>query len=124
MRRSRAEYSLPVEAIRELVANALIHQDFKENGSSVRIELYDDRLEFTNPGQPPISTERFIDKYQSRNETLADLMRRLGICEEKCSGIDRVVDSSEFYQLPAPDFRVGPVHTIVVLFAPREGAVM
>ncbi len=110
----------PLDAIRELVANALIHQDFTETGTSVRIELYDDRLEISNPGQPPIPTERFIDEYQSRNETLADLMRRLGICEEKGSGIDRVVFACEFNQLPAPDFRVGDVHTITVLFAHKE----
>jgi ATP-dependent DNA helicase RecG len=110
----------PIEAIRELVANALIHQDFTETGTAVRIELYDDRLEISNPGQPSIPTERFIDEYQSRNETLASLMRRLGICEEKGSGIDRVVFSCEFNQLPAPDFRVGDVNTTIVLFSHQE----
>lgn len=106
----------PKDAIRELVANALIHQDFDETGSSVRIELYDDRLEISNPGVPLISTDRFIDEYKSRNEVLADLMRRFGICEEKSSGVDKVVHAAEFFQLPAPDFRVGEVHTTSVLF--------
>lgn len=110
----------PRIALRELIANALIHQDFTESGSSVRIELYDDRLEIWNPGVPLISTERFIDEYKSRNETLADLMRRLRICEEKSSGIDKVVQAAEIYQLPAPDFRVGELHTSVVLFAHKD----
>ncbi|WP_404309420.1 ATP-binding protein [Neorhodopirellula lusitana] len=110
----------PKSAIRELVANALVHQDFVETGSSVRIELYSNRLEISNPGKPLISIDRFIDEYKSRNESLAKLMRRFGICEEKSSGIDRVVMLSELYQLPAPDFLVGSHHTTSVIFAPRE----
>jgi ATP-dependent DNA helicase RecG len=106
----------PEIAIRELVANALIHQDFNETGTSVMVEIYRDRMEITNPGKPFISPERFIDEYQSRNERLADLMRRLRICEEKGSGVDKVVNAAEKYQLPAPDFRVGERHTIAVLF--------
>ena len=39
--------------------------------------------------------ERFIDGYQSRNERLAALMRLMGICEEKSSGIDWVVQAAE-----------------------------
>ena len=110
----------PEVAVRELVANALIHQDFEQEGSSVRIELYSDRLEFTNLGLPPIEVERFIDEDKSRNERLAELMRRLGICERKGSGFDRVVDATEVFQLPAPDIRIGSVHTSVVLFSHKD----
>ncbi len=110
----------PEIAIRELVANALIHQDFDETGASVMVELYDDRMEVSNPGKPFISPERFIDEYQSRNERLADLMRRLRICEEKGSGIDKVVHNAEEFQLPAPDFRIGERRTIAVLFAHKD----
>lgn len=110
----------PEVAVRELVANALIHQDFTESGTSVMVEIYDDRMEISNPGLPFISPDRFIDEYQSRNERLADLMRRLGICEEKGSGVDKVVHSAEIFQLPAPDFRVGERRTSAVLFAHTE----
>jgi ATP-dependent DNA helicase RecG len=80
------------------------------------VEMYQDRVEITNPGSPSISTDRFIDEYRSRNEKLADLMRRMGISEEKGSGIDKVVTAVEAYQLPAPDFRVGEVRTSALLF--------
>ena len=110
----------PEIAVRELIANALIHQDLTQTGTSVVIELYSDRLEITSPGQPSIKPERFIDEYQSRNERLADLMRRLRICEEKGSGIDKVISSVEEFQLPAPDFRVTDTHTIIVLFAQKR----
>lgn len=110
----------PEIAVRELVANALIHQDFTESGMSVMVEIYDDRMEISNPGKPFISPDRFIDEYQSRNERLADLMRRLGICEEKGSGVDKVIQAAEAFQLPAPDFRVGEKRTSVVLFGHKD----
>lgn len=110
----------PKQALRELIANALIHQDFLATGASVMIEMYSDRVEISNPGTPPIRVERFIDEYRSRNERLADLMRRLGICEEKGSGIDKVVSAAEVFQLPAPDFRVGDMRTTAILFAHQD----
>lgn len=116
----RTEVKLvPEVVIRELVANALIHQDLEMGGASVMVEIYADRLEISNPGEPIVDVARFIDGYQSRNERLADLMRRLGICEEKGSGIDRVVHAAEVYQLPAPDFRVGHRRTVITIFGHR-----
>lgn len=110
---------VPEVVIRELVANALIHQDFTIAGASVMVEIYSNRVEISNPGEPVVPVERFIDGYQSRNERLADLMRRMGICEEKSSGIDRVVQTAEFYQLPAPDFRAAFRRTMVTIYGPR-----
>ena len=107
----------PIQALRELIANALVHQDFLATGASVMIEMYNDRVEISNLGIPPIPVNRFIDENRSRNEQLADLMRRLGICEEKGSGIDKVVSAAEVFQLPAPDFRVDEIRTTTVLFA-------
>lgn len=113
----RAEMKMfPDVAVRELVANALIHQDFSETRSFVTIELYTDRLEISNPGKPAISPERFIDGLQSRNEKLADLMRRIGVCEERGSGVDKVVSLAEFWQLPAPDFYADEQRTSAILF--------
>jgi predicted HTH transcriptional regulator len=111
---------VPEVAIRELVANALIHQDFMIGGASVMVEVYSNRVEISNPGEPIVPVERFIDGYQSRNERLADLMRRMGICEEKSSGIDRVVEAAEVFQLPAPDFRAGHRRTSVTIYGPRD----
>lgn len=108
-------------ALRELVANALIHQDFFESGTGPMIKLFDDRMEITNPGEPLVSVDRFLDTPpKSRNEALASLMRRFGICEERGSGIDKVVDQTELYQLPAPLFEVAPGFTRTVLFANKE----
>lgn len=89
----------PEIAIRELVANALIHQDLTVKGFPM-IEVFSDRIEISNPGNPLITPDRFIDSYISRNEKLADFMRRMGFCEEKGSGLDKVIFYNELYQLP------------------------
>jgi predicted HTH transcriptional regulator len=110
----------PDSAIRELVANALIHQDFSVTGSGPMVEIFADRMEITNPGLPLVNTERFLDTPpRSRNEALASLMRRAGICEERGSGVDKVVFQTEFYQLPAPIFETPEGSTRAVLFAYR-----
>ena len=108
----------PELAVREMVANALIHQDFFAKGSGPMVELFEDRIEITNPGEPLVDTQRFIDTPpKSRNEDLASLMRRFRICEERGSGIDKVVFQVELYQLPAPLFEVPQDFTRASLFA-------
>ena len=109
----------PEIAIRELIANALIHQDFSINGTNPMIEIYDNRIEITNSGKPLIDILRLID-YQpkSRNEKLANLMRLMGICEERGSGIDKVINAIEIFQLPAPKFIAENDYFKVILFAP------
>lgn len=115
----------PEIAVRELVANALIHQDFDVTGAGPMVEVFANRMEISNPGKPLIEPLRFIDEPpRSRNETLAALMRRMGICEERGSGIDKVISAIEVYQLPAPDFRVAGGSTVAVLLAPRGFADM
>jgi ATP-dependent DNA helicase RecG len=109
----------PEIAIRELVANALIYQDFNEKGFPM-IEIFSDRIEISNPGLPLITPQRFIDEYISRNEKLADILRRFGICEEKGSGIDKVIFYNEMYQLPAVDFIVSEKRTRITMFSYKE----
>lgn len=106
----------PEIAIRELVANALIHQDLTEKGFPM-IEIFTDRIEISNPGTPVVTPERFIDAYLSRNEKLADLMRRLGFCEEKGSGLDKVIFYNELYQLPAINVIVAENRTKVSMYS-------
>lgn len=118
-RRTIVEY--PDLAVRELLVNALIHQDFSVSGAGPMVELFAGRLEITNPGEPLVDPGRFIDSPPvSRNERLASLMRRFELCEERGSGIDRVVAEVERRQLPAPRFEVPPGATRVVLFARKE----
>jgi ATP-dependent DNA helicase RecG len=108
----------PLLAIRELVANALIHQDFSIKGSSPMLEVFSNRIEITNPGKPLIDPLRFVDHNpESRNEILARFMRRVNICEERGSGIDKVVFECEYNQLPAPEIIVGDNYTRIILYS-------
>ena len=113
----------PPEAVRELIANMLIHQDFGISGAGPMVEVFDGRIEFTNPGRPLVDTRRILDAPpRSRNSMLASRMRRFGICEERGSGIDRVVFEMEFFQLPAPRFEVPEEFTRVVLLSGKDPA--
>ena len=119
------EKVFPILAVRELIANALVHQDMTARGQGPLIELFEDRLEITNPGEPLVPTARLLDyPPRSRNQALASLMRRIGLCEEGGTGIDKVLTQAELFQLPPPDFRAEGDATRVTLFAPRGFADM
>ena len=110
----------PVEALRELIANALIHQDLAVTGAGPLIEVFDGRIEVTNPGAPLVDVNRLIDEPpRSRNERLATLMRQMRVCEERGSGIDRVVSFAEAAQLPPPNFASKSQSFVATIFAPR-----
>ncbi|MCP4294198.1 MAG: transcriptional regulator, partial [Proteobacteria bacterium] len=98
-----------------------IHQDFSIRGTSPMIEIFENRIEITNPGSPLIDIKRFIDHSpESRNEILAGMMRRMNFCEERGSGVDKVIAEIEAFQLPAPYFTRGDNYTRVILFSPKS----
>ena len=110
----------PKKAIRELIANALIHQDFTASGAAPMVEVFDNRIEITNPGVPLIDVLRFLDHTPlSRNEAIAATMHLLKICERQGRGIDRIVEECEKHQLPAPNFIRGDNYTQAILYGPR-----
>ena len=106
----------PEVSIRELTANAIIHQNFEERGFPM-VEIYADRVDISNPGLPLIVPERFIDEYISRNEKMADIMRRANLCEEKGSGMDKVIANNERFRLPATRILIGDLRTTVTIYA-------
>lgn len=111
----------PKIAIREFVANALIHQDFAIEGMQVVVEIFDNRISITNPGAPLHDVNRLLDlPPQSRNEHLAHAMFMLGICERRGSGIDRAVEAIEAMLLPAAKITKGENHTRVFLFMQKN----
>ncbi|MFC6224462.1 ATP-binding protein [Hymenobacter artigasi] len=110
----------PIKAVRELMANALIHQDFTVSGSTLMVEVFINRIEITNPGTPLINVLEFLNHIPvSRNEAIAATMQSFNFCERQGSGIDRVVEECEKHQLPAPDFIRGDNYTQAILYAPR-----
>ena len=112
------ESAYPILAIREAVANALIHQDFSITGTGPVVEIFENRIEITNSGTPLVDVRRIVDNPpRSRNEKLAALMRRLKMCEELGTGWDKIVITCELFQLPAPKIELFEDSTRVTLFS-------
>ena len=125
LRKKRTVY--PEIALREIVANALIHQDFSITGTGPLIEIFDDRIEVSNPGGllPSKRLDRLIGTQpESRNEQLARAFRRFKMCEDRGSGLLKAGLQIELYGLPPIEFTAGPNHFKVSLYSPRTFAKM
>jgi ATP-dependent DNA helicase RecG len=117
---------IPALSIREVVANALVHQDLTTEGAGPIIEIYDNRIEVSNPGPPLGAVDRMIDAApQSRNEQLARCMKILNLCEERGKGLDNAIAAieelatAEGILLSAPAFRANENSFTVTLFGPK-----
>lgn len=112
----------PEIALRELIANALIHQDFTVKGSGPMIEIFADRIEISNPGKllPSKQIDRLIRTTpESRNEILAKAFRRYNICEERGSGLEKSVTAIELYGLPPLKFEELANSFRVTMYSPK-----
>lgn len=113
----------PEQALRELIANILIHQDFSIRGSGPMVEIFDDRIVFTNPGKllPSKHIDRLIRTTpESRNEILASAFRRYNICEERGSGFEKAVIAIELFGLPPLKFEEFENSFKVTMYAPKK----
>ncbi len=111
----------PRVAIREFVANALVHQDFAVTGMPLTVEIFSNRLVITNPGSSLNDINRLIDlPPQSRNEMLAQTMLLLNICERRGSGVDRAIEAIESMHLPAVKFATGENYTRITLYPEKK----
>jgi predicted HTH transcriptional regulator len=110
--------AIPEIALREALANAIIHQDFSLSGSGPLVEVFDDRVEISNPGKMLVDPIRVLDTPpRSRNAKLSGLMRRLKLCEESGTGWDKMVVACELLQTCAPKIELYDDFTKVVLFS-------
>lgn len=107
-------------ALREFLANALVHQNFDLPTSSPEVDVFDDRVEIRNPGVPLIDVRRFVDETVSRNPHLAELLRIARICEQRGSGVDRALGQIEEMIKPAPEFRSLEATTLVTMPLRRD----
>jgi ATP-dependent DNA helicase RecG len=92
--------------IRELVANAMSHQDFDAQPGQIRVELYENRLEVTNPGRPVMDVKEFVRMSNPRNVDLSAKMREMNMCENRGSGIQRLLSENEIHRRADPEFQV------------------
>jgi ATP-dependent DNA helicase RecG len=99
-------YEIPLEVLREALVNALMHRDYSITGTQVSVEVYDNRVEITNPGGLPKGlTIRDLGKVSiRRNELIADLFFRLRKVERIGLGIRKMKQSMVAAGLPEPTF--------------------
>ncbi|MBQ7610021.1 MAG: putative DNA binding domain-containing protein [Bacteroidales bacterium] len=115
----------PKVAIREILANAMAHQDLFETGMAVTVEIYQDRIAITNPGSCLNDITRIIDlPPHSRNEKLAEALFLFGICEKRGSGMDRAVAAIEAKCLPPIKITSSDSHTRAFIYAPKKWSKM
>ncbi|OAI16557.1 hypothetical protein A1359_07880 [Methylomonas lenta] len=114
-------------ALRELIANALIHQDFTIRGSGPMIEIFADRIEISSPGKllPGKKIDRLIRATpESRNEVLAAAFRRFNICEERGSGFEKAITGIELFGLPPLKMEETDSSFKVIMYSPKTFAEM
>ena len=115
----KSKFSFPEIAIRELLANIMIHQALEQRGTNPMVEIFSDRMEFSNAGAPLIDIDRIVDTVPvSRNENIAGFMHKCGICEERGSGYDKIIAATSKSTMLAPKIEnQSNQFTKVVLFA-------
>lgn len=112
--RRREVLEIPETVFREALINALCHRSYYEKGAVTMVEIYDDRVEISNPGGliDLISEEEFGHKSFSRNPLIFGLMQRVHLVEKVGSGITRMKDTMKEAKLPEPDFSMGGFFTV------------
>lgn len=105
-REERWDY--PLEALREIVINAIVHREYASSSDSI-VKIFDDRLEVFNPGllPPNLTVEKLLSgQYVStvRNRKIADIFKEAGLIEKYGTGVRRILDGFRNHGLPTPIF--------------------
>lgn len=96
----------PFEAVRELLVNAVAHRDYNQQGDTIHLNLYADRLEVSSPGglPGPVTLENLLKARFSRNPVIVQVLSDLGFVERLGYGLDRVVTLMQQNGLKKPRF--------------------
>lgn len=99
-------YELPVDSVREMIANSVAHRSYLDPGN-IQVALFDDRLEVTSPGMllNGVSVKKMKEGYSKpRNRAIAYAFAYMKIIEKWGSGIPRMLRECDEYGLPEPEF--------------------
>src|SRR6056297_3318652 len=108
-------YELPLDAIREAVINAVVHRDYFLAGSHVTVEIFDDRIEISNPGGLPkgLDQKSFGKRAVRRNQIIASLLHRINFVENMGTGINKIKNLMKAANKPVPEFEFDHFFTVV-----------
>jgi len=111
--RREDRWSVPLAAIREAIINAVVHADYAQSGSPIRIAIFDDRIEIENPGLLPfgLTIEDILQGVSKlRNRVMGRVFGELHLIEQWGSGIQRMTSACVEAGLPAPVFEEIGMH--------------
>jgi ATP-dependent DNA helicase RecG len=120
-RHEEPEY--PLEAVRELLVNAIAHRDYNLQGDNIHLNIYSDRLEVQSPGRlpGPVTLDNLLEARFSRNAVIVQVLSDMGFIERLGYGLDRVVTVLKQSQLRPPRFEEVSGSFRVTLHAPYKG---
>jgi len=109
-------WEIPKNVFKEAIINALSHRDYYDRGAKITIELFDDRVEITNPGGlvSAVSPKDFGKRSHSRNPLIFGLFARMRMVEQIGSGIGRIKDLMKDEGLPPPEFSYKGMFTVLL----------
>lgn len=108
-------YEIPLDALREALVNAIIHRDYRMRGTSIYLEIYDDRVVVVNPGGLPsgITKANFGQESVRRNLIIADLFHRMFQVERVGSGIEKMRNFMREAGLKKPVFEIDTFFRVI-----------
>jgi ATP-dependent DNA helicase RecG len=116
------QYEYPLEAVREILVNAVAHRDYSIRGDGVRLFMFSNRMEVASPGglPGPITVDNMQDERFSRNHTIIQVLADMGFVERMGYGIDRVIFLMREQGLPRPSFEETAGGFRVTLYGPGD----
>lgn len=107
---------IPEVVIREAVVNAVAHRDYLEKGATVMVEVFNNRVEISNPGGLPkgLSKDNFGTRTLARNPLIASILNRIRYIEKLGTGVQRMRSTMEYVGLPEPEFIFNSFFTVVL----------
>ncbi len=113
----RNEYwEIPIIAFKEAIINSLAHRDYYDKGARTTIEVFDDRVEISNPGGlvSAVPRSEFGKRSASRNPLIFGLFERMRLVEQIGSGITRIRDVMNDVGLTPPEFNIDGMFTVIL----------
>ncbi len=119
-RQETLEY--PVEAIREILVNAVAHRDYNVQGDNIHLYIFSDRIEIHSPGglPGPVNLSNLLETRFSRNAVLCQVLSDMGYVERLGYGLNRVVEITRQNQMRSPRFEDVANSFHVTLYAHQE----
>jgi ATP-dependent DNA helicase RecG len=103
--------AFPIDVLREVVVNALVHRDYSIGGTDITVTLYADRLEVASPGRLPntatVEALRTGFRY-ARNQTLVNVMKDYGYADARGMGVRlKIIPGMRLHNATEPELLEG-----------------